>query len=569
MEYKPQNVTCQSCNSSFTVEPDDFSFYEKIQVPPPTFCPECRMLRRMSFSNYHNFYKTNCDACQMPTIGTYRQDRPYRMFCNPCWWKDNWDGTEYGINYNPDMHFFEHLKELRDKSVFMALETLYPSLTNTVYTNHSGYQKNCFMTICADFNENCAYSTMIAGSKDSLDCYRLVESELCYECVGVFKSYSCYFSEELENCVNCHFCQSCYGCTDCFGCVNLRNKSYYFFNKQYSKEEYFEKIKDLNFNLFSNQQKIKEESEGFWLKFPKRSYHGNSLNIDVSGEYIYESKNTKNSYLVKGAENCKFVQILSLKTTKDTYDFTQWGNGVELCYECNVVGEGAYHNKFCVECWPECRDLEYCFYCINCRDCFGCVNLKKKQYCIFNREYSKEEYFKLKEQIINKMKEKPWKNKAGHSYSYGEFFPPEISPFSYQEAVSFEYKILDDKEALKKGYNWVPIPEKEYQVTIKHKDLPEDIKETKDDIVNEVISCSTCSRAFNISQIEFDLLKKIDQPIPHSCPKCRHARRLTRINKPKFYERNCFLCKANINTPYASERPEIVYCESCYQKETN
>jgi hypothetical protein len=79
------------------------------------------------------------------------------------------------------------------------------------------------MTIYADYNEHCAYDTIIHHSKDCLDCYRSEESELCYECVGVNKSYRCFWSEDLENCMDCLFCQSCYGCNHCFGCVNLRN----------------------------------------------------------------------------------------------------------------------------------------------------------------------------------------------------------------------------------------------------------------------------------------------------------------------------------------------------------
>ena len=36
---------CQNCKQDFTIEPDDFGFYEKIKVPPPTFCPLCRAQR--------------------------------------------------------------------------------------------------------------------------------------------------------------------------------------------------------------------------------------------------------------------------------------------------------------------------------------------------------------------------------------------------------------------------------------------------------------------------------------------------------------------------------------------
>jgi len=38
-------------------------------------------------------------------------------------------------------------------------------------------------------------------------------------------------------------------------------------------------------------------------------------------------------------------------------------------------------------------------------------------------------------------------------------------------------------------------------------------------------------------------------------------------NPRKLYTRNCDKCGKEIQTTYAPERPEIVYCENCYNKE--
>lgn len=46
---------CQNCKQPFTIEPDDFGFYEQIKVPPPTWCSDCRLMRRMSFRNELTF----------------------------------------------------------------------------------------------------------------------------------------------------------------------------------------------------------------------------------------------------------------------------------------------------------------------------------------------------------------------------------------------------------------------------------------------------------------------------------------------------------------------------------
>ena len=48
---------CQNCKNNFTIESEDFDFYKKIDVPPPTFCPECRNQRRLAFRNERFMYK--------------------------------------------------------------------------------------------------------------------------------------------------------------------------------------------------------------------------------------------------------------------------------------------------------------------------------------------------------------------------------------------------------------------------------------------------------------------------------------------------------------------------------
>ena len=61
---KVENRICQNCKKDFTIEPEDFNFYEKIKVPPPTWCPECRMIRRMNYRNERSLYKQDCALCK-------------------------------------------------------------------------------------------------------------------------------------------------------------------------------------------------------------------------------------------------------------------------------------------------------------------------------------------------------------------------------------------------------------------------------------------------------------------------------------------------------------------------
>ncbi|MGH7249512.1 MAG: hypothetical protein ACREGC_00905, partial [Minisyncoccia bacterium] len=78
---EPQIKVCQNCKSDFTIETEDFNFYTKINVPPPTWCPECRLIRRISFQNTWNLYWRACDKCDKKTLSIYSPDSKFTIFC--------------------------------------------------------------------------------------------------------------------------------------------------------------------------------------------------------------------------------------------------------------------------------------------------------------------------------------------------------------------------------------------------------------------------------------------------------------------------------------------------------
>ena len=125
------------------------------------------------------------------------------------------------------------------------------------------------------------------------------------------------------------------------------------------------------------------------------------------------------------------------------------------------------------------------------------------------------------------------------------------------------------EEALKEGYSWDDTENPTFLTTIKTENLPDTIKDTTDEILKEVIECQNCNRAYKIVQGELNLLRKMNLPVPHECPKCRENKRFARITKHKMYHRTCAKCGDPIYTPYPPEDPRIVYCVKCYQQEFN
>ena len=188
---------------------------------------------------------------------------------------------------------------------------------------------------------------------------------------------------------------------------------------------------------------------------------------------------------------------------------------------------------------------------------------------IFNKKYSKTNYLALKEKIIEHMR------KIGE---YGGFFPPAISPVGYNETQGALYAPMTKEEVLAKGWKWEEnILGTFGKETIFLSDIPDKIEDVPDSFLKEVFSCMECSKNYNITQNELLFLKKEKIPLPRKCPNCRYIRRFHLRPLRKLWHRNCMCgksehghsakCPNEFETPYAPERPEIVYCESCYNKE--
>ena len=56
---------CQNCKIEFPIESEDFLFYEKMEVPAPTWCPDCRMARRLLWRNLRSLYKRDCGLAEI------------------------------------------------------------------------------------------------------------------------------------------------------------------------------------------------------------------------------------------------------------------------------------------------------------------------------------------------------------------------------------------------------------------------------------------------------------------------------------------------------------------------
>jgi hypothetical protein len=346
----------------------------------------------------------------------------------------------------------------------------------------------------------------------------------------------------------------------------LKNKQFYIRNKSYSKEEYFEKLKELRMNSRSGQTELKNEYDEIKRSTIHRPNH-NLKSENCTGDYVIESKDCKHCFNIFKSENCVRVGNID-DGGRDSRDMNYTAE-MELCYEGTSIA--GYKNIFGVF-MAYGENNYYCNFCEYCKNCFGCVGLRRKEYCIFNKQYSKEEYENLFAKIIEKMQE---------TGEWGEFFPTKISQVAYNESVAQDYAPKTKEEVEEIGGYWQDnFHESEFTgETYEPKDdileYANDEEETKK-LLAGVIKCEKSGKPFKVMPQEVLFYIKNNIPIPTVHYSERFKELFGLRNPRKLFERQCDCveaghshegrCLNKFETTYSPERPEKVYCEECYQK---
>ncbi len=559
---------CENCKGQFTIEPDDFTFYEKVKVVPPTFCPKCRLVRRLAWRNDLTFYNRGCDMCGRKIISLYHPEKPLTVYCNKCWWGDGWDPKSYGKDIDFSRPFFEQYRELQDKVPLLALfNDDGVGSVNCEYTQNTTFARNCYMGAMSWKGDYIMYYYHIDGpeARDNVDVldlfgytqniYDSVCLEHCYNC------RNCYYSSGLTD---CSFCYDCKGLTDCFMCANLRDKKYCILNQQYTKEEYEKMLASYRLDTYNGMERARKEFADFLSRQVRRyAYLKNSVNC--TGDVLFNCKNVKDGAWAIGCEDVRY--LMRGTSIKDSYDLTPAGETSE-CYE-GLTPDHDFQVHFSIYSLKS-KELSYVENCHSSQHLFGCSSIKHGEYCILNKQYTKGEYFTMRDKLIAHMK------KTGE---YGEFFPAALSHFGYNETMAQEYFPLSKDEAIQQGFKWWDkLQRTEGQETLRPEKIPDSIKDVPDSIVDEILACTKCERNYRIVKDELTFYKKQAIPIPRRCFYCRNTQRF-RIERPfDLWHRPCMCekkkhfhcrdhCSNQFETSYAPDRPEIVYCEPCYQAE--
>ncbi len=554
--------TCTDCGAPFDFSTEEQTFIEKmsftfgstvIHPVEPRQCPTCRMVIRVSNRNENNLHRNVSAVTGKPLISIYAPEplwgEPYKVYTQDEWNADEFDPIVYGRDVDLNRPFFEQYAELTKAVPHMAVVTM--SNENSDYTTGTAFCKNCYLLNSSENCEDCMYGKLYQTCNDVLDSAYMYDSELCYSCFSLYNCSRCTYVSFSKNSHDCLFSSNLQGCKNCCLCTNLTQKEYYFRNQPLSKEEYEKRVAEV---MGSHATFIAMSAELANMMQQKTWKYANIVDSEHStGDYLEHCQNCTDCYDVDGGQDCRYLQVGG--GAKDCWHSSNLYLKPQLYYETLGSLEG-YNCAYCLYVFY-CQNMLYCEQCYTCKDCFGCFGLKRKQYCIFNKQYTQEEYERLVPQIIEKMKE---------SGEWGLFFPPRFSPFGYNESVAQEYEPKSETDATSKGFYWRAQKDDMPQVksVIPAADLPDNISDVTDDILDHAISCAETGRPFRIQKPELDFYRNQQIPLPRLHPVIRYEHRMRIRNPRHLYMRQCMKCSKEIQTTFAPERPETVYCEQCY-----
>jgi len=544
------NKICEHCNTEFIITDGELSMYEKVGVELPSICFFCRVKIHLSFWFFGKFRKGKSDLSGESLITVLPEKNRYPIYTLSEWHSDKWDAMDYGQDYYSSKLFFTQLQILQEKVPHPHQNG--SKNTNCDWCDDVWNSKNCYLSRSIVDCEDLHYSYRNINVKASIDNVVCFNLERSYDCVYCDHSYHLFYSHHSRDCVDSLFLFDCRNCQNCFMCWNLRGKSYCIENVQYTKEEYNEKLKLFNLDSYKS---IQEHKKRFNEIKKNEAVHRENFNLKTynsKGDQLINVKNCYNCFTISDSEdsaNC--IRGRCEKSCIDTGG----------CWDSEIVGNCAnclngYAIKYCN--WSPSRYSEYLDLCIECEYCFGCVGLKKKKYCILNKQYIKEEYEKLKNEIVFNMKK---------DSEYGKFLPYSMSAGPFNLSTSFLYFPETKKEdILKLGGYWEDVSEAHIE-GMPTNELPDSINDVDESICKKALICPETGLRFNIALNELIFYKQNNIPLPryHFDVRLKNNMKYTSVLQSYPYE--CFYCKKEIQAFYPeSWEYKNIACESCYQQ---
>jgi hypothetical protein len=488
-------------------------------------------------------------------ISVYSEQSGVPVYCKPCFWSNDFNPLDFGVDFDFSRPFFEQFAELRQRVPHLGL--FHINSENSDYTVNSSCNRDCYLSNSIHDCQQVHFSDMAYKSKDSMELFSCTELELCFQCR---RSHQCFDSEYLDRCSqlsHSHLCYNCHGGTWLIGCAGVRSASNMILNVPKSKEECQECLERLKHDR-EYRKEFKEKFRCLRNYVPKPPTWKHRCEKS-SGDELRHCIKLENGYNVSYGITSAY--LYECGKSVDCSDCSR-SDKAELLFECSVA-HGLDRSAFCNLCFHS-SNLLYCeHFTHGAMFCFGSIALGQHRYCALNKQYSKEEYVRLVSRIVNHMHE---------TGEWGEFFPTSDSPFGYNETRAAEWWPLTEEEVSSRGWHWHGVDEEAVEPVldmIESDALPHSTEDGAGMVVGKLIRCRETGKPYRISASELAFYRDKRLCLPRVSPRQRYVRRCSAFRPKPLWERACEACGDAISTIYAVDNPSLVYCRKCYREATS
>ncbi|MEK9157353.1 MAG: hypothetical protein AAB448_04495, partial [Patescibacteria group bacterium] len=419
---QPGEQACSILGEKWQRDQKEIDVYCRFNVPPLTVSANTLWKWMAYYDAGYQFWWSKHPETGKPVLTFHHPASGIKVLPDVEWHaKDFSTITE---NADPSKPFFDQLRALELRVPFMAtFNRVEPENSITLFS--FGDRQSYFTFACAA--ERCFFACgafQAEGSSLMHLVHQITDSH------GILKSqrlFRCRYVRESLDCIDSTFLFDCRNCQNCFGAANKRNRQYVFMNEQLTKAEYEQRMAGIDLgkrSVVEQYQKQFDEllaKEGVW---PENF----NVNIqDSSGEYLANAVHCVECFDSSDAPTNQYRCCWNYGVNDS--NAYMWGSVDSTeCYMC-VSSPNSNQSKFCYRSF-RLDNCEFCMTCSDLRDCFGCIGLKKRQFCIFNKQYTEEEYWRLVDEIKCAMLDRA---------EYGNYLPTALSSTFVPESGAVVY----------------------------------------------------------------------------------------------------------------------------------
>jgi hypothetical protein len=563
-ELKPGERMCALLGTKWRMDEKEIEMYRKYNVPPSKYAPETRMKLLSShivvFDMWYNRHAETTPRqgfegqAGKPMISVIHPATGIRVVSDEEWFVS--DFISDGLDLNSSRPFFDQLRELSVR-VPRSANCNYIKPENSLAFISRGDRNSYFVLACS--SENTFYSMNANHVEESSE---IVWSENIFRSYNVLHSRNisnCMFARESIDCMHSDFIFDCRNCEYCFGATNKRNKKYLWFNECISESEWMKRRAEVDLSSYS----VRVEFEKLFHELISRAVWPENWNVhceDVSGEYVVNSVRVHNGfYIYNGSHDLDWVEIGYGAPSNDCYMCSAIVGSSDCYYGVGNV-KSAW-NLFSLSIVDKCVRCEFCNSCTECENCFGCIGLRHKKFCILNKQYGEEEYWRKLDDIKCAMLERD---------EYGDTpLPTNLSTQHWSGCGAYVLHGSTKEEMVKLGMPDVEIDAdgaegfaREGLQTHSLDELPD---RAENSMVNTAYFDPVLRRRFSYLAPEINFYKKLGISAPRSHPTRRLTELLIELNIYVFENQVCAKCSKPIRVgKNRSYHNRVVYCKSCY-----